>query len=558
MSKEGIKRLGELLLEFSFINELQLKEGIELQKKTDMRIGEILVDLNYIKEDDLIQVLEFQLGIPHINLNNYIINPQIANYIPENIARRHNVIAITQKGKKLLVAMSDPTNLIAIDDIEMSSGFKIEPRIATEKAIKKALNNIYTFAGEDTTEIFASLNDYQKKDEPELDQLKEMVEDAPIVKLANLIIAQAIQMDASDIHIEPQEKDVRIRYRIDGVLSEQMNIPKYSQAALISRMKIIADLDITQRRIPQDGRVEMTAHGIKIDMRVSTLPTVFGEKIVIRLLLKDDNLIDIDRLGFSRGNYKYFKELIDHPHGILLVTGPTGSGKSTTLFAALNHLNTAEKNIMTIEDPVEYQISGVNQVQAMEKAGLTFARVLRAALRQDPDIVMVGEIRDEETAEIAIRAALTGHLVLSTLHTNDAVGSVTRLVDMGIPSYLVASTVIGVVAQRLVRRLCKSCREKYKPETTELKSLAIKEHDTRLYRAKGCKNCNYTGYKGRLAVHEILIIDEKVREMIVKGNTEHEIENYALSANMTSLRQDGNDKVEDGLTSFEELVRVIV
>ena len=432
MEKVKTKRLGELLLDFNYITPKQLEEAIKYQQKTKKRLGEVLVELNYVQPDDLIQVLEFQLGVPHVKLSNYIFNPQLASYIPEHIARRHNVVALEKKGDKLLVAMSDPTNIVAIDDIEMTSGLKVEPRIATAQEITRAITQVYAFGEEDTTDIIASLDiEFQTDDEPEIDELQEMVEDAPIVRLANHIISQAIQMNASDIHIEPMENEVRIRYRIDGVLNEIMTAPKYTQSALISRLKIIADLDITKRRVPQDGRISVNMGGMKIDLRVSTLPTVFGEKVVIRLLTKDTSLINIEKLGFSRNNLNRFKNLIERPHGILLVTGPTGSGKSTTLSAALNYLNSPEKNIITIEDPVEYQLHGINQVQANPQVGLDFASALRSILRQDPDIVMVGEIRDEETARIAIRAALTGHLVLGTLHTNDAVSSITRLVDMG-------------------------------------------------------------------------------------------------------------------------------
>lgn len=559
MEKVKTKRLGELLLDFNYITPKQLEEAIKHQQKTNKRLGEALVELNYVQPDDLIQVLEFQLGVPHVKLRNYIFNPQLATYIPEHIARRHNVIALEKKGDKLLVAMSDPTNVVAIDDIEMTSGLKVEPRIATSEEIARAITQVYTLGDEDTTELIASLDiEFQADDEPELDQLKEMVEDAPIVRLANHIISQALQMNASDIHIEPMENEVRVRYRIDGVLTEIMTTPKYTQAALISRIKIIADLDITKRRVPQDGRISINIGGMKVDLRVSTLPTVFGEKVVIRLLTKDSSLINIEKLGFSKNNLNRFKDLIERPHGILLVTGPTGSGKSTTLSAALNYLNSPEKNIITIEDPVEYQLHGINQVQANPKAGLDFASALRSILRQDPDIVMVGEIRDEETARIAVRAALTGHLVLSTLHTNDAVSTITRMVDMGIEPYLVASTVIGVVAQRLIRRVCGSCKERHEPSTDEMVLLKEMNEMDRLYRAVGCNKCGSTGYRGRIAVHEVLVVDDKIKELIVRGANEPEIQDYCVKNGMTSLVMDGIDKYRQGITTYEELVRVLV
>ncbi|MEJ6950054.1 type II secretion system ATPase GspE [Natronospora cellulosivora (SeqCode)] len=557
MAAQHYKKLGELLVDFNFISPAQLEDAIKHQKESDKRLGEILIELNYVSADDLIQVLEFQLGVPHVKLSNYIFDPQLAHFIPEHLAKRHNVIALEKKGNRLLVAMSDPSNLLAIDDLEMTSGLKIEPRIAILEEIKTAINQVYSIGEEDTTDIIASLDDYQSSDEPELDKLKEMVEDAPIVKLTNRIITQALQARASDIHIEPQENGVRIRYRIDGVLREIMKTPKYSQAALISRLKIIADLDITKRRIPQDGRIAITVNEIKVDLRVSTLPTVFGEKVVIRLLTKDSNLINIEKLGFNDNNVQRFKGLIEQPHGILLVTGPTGSGKSTTLFAALNNLNSPEKNIVTVEDPVEYQIGGVNQIQANKKTGLTFASALRSILRQDPDIVMVGEIRDEETARIAVRASLTGHLVLSTLHTNDAASSITRLIDMGIEPYMAASTIIGVVAQRLIRRLCKSCKVSYEPSADEL-TLLKGDPEGKFYKAKGCPKCNNTGYKGRIAVHEVLIVDEKLKEYISKDAGEQTLKNYSKEHGMTTLMEDGIAKFRQGITSYEEIIRVLI
>ncbi|MFP4016717.1 MAG: type II secretion system ATPase GspE [Halanaerobiales bacterium] len=558
MAKKSFKKLGELLVDFNFITYEQLEDAIEHQRTTNKRLGEVLVEMGYVQPDDLIQVLEFQLGVPHVRLSNFIFNPDLANYIPEHLAKRHNVIALEKKQDKLLVAMSDPTDVVAIDDIEITSGLKIEPRIATDEEIAKAINQVYSIGEEDTTEIIASLDDYQSHDEPELDQLREMVEDAPIVKLTNHIISQALQMSASDIHIEPQEKQVRVRYRIDGVLREIMTTPKYTQAALISRIKIIADLDITKRRIPQDGRIAISVGELRVDLRVSTLPTIFGEKVVIRLLTKDSSLINLDKLGFSDNNITRFKGLIEQPHGILLVTGPTGSGKSTTLFAAMNYLISPEVNIVTIEDPVEYQLNGINQIQANHKVGLDFASALRSILRQDPDIVLVGEIRDEETARIAVRAALTGHLVLSTLHTNDAVSSISRLIDMGIEPYMVASTVVGIMAQRLIRRLCKSCKVHYQPSAEELIVIGEDSESNKFYKPQKCSKCSNTGYKGRIAVHEVLVFDKMIKQMIVNGANEQEIKDYCVENGMTTLLQDGIGKFKQGVTSYEELVRVLV
>ena len=557
MAREKVKKLGELLIEFKYITREQLQKALDHQKNNDERLGDVLLDLGYISENDLVEVLEFQLGVERADLSKYVIDPSLAKFIPENIAQRYNAVPISKDGDTLKVAMSDPSDLLAIDDMEMTSNLRVKPLIATKSEISKVMSQIYESV-EDSSDVFESLDYYKsEEDEPELDELKKMVEDAPIVRLTNMIINQAIQKRASDIHIEPQENIVRIRYRIDGVLREHMTAPKYTQAALVSRIKIIADLDITKRRVPQDGRIAMNVRGLSIDMRVSTLPTVNGEKVVIRILTKDESLVNMENLGFTDHNLRRFENLITQPHGIILVTGPTGSGKSTTLIAALNELNDVEKNIVTIEDPVEYQLAGINQVHAKEKVGLSFASTLRSILRQDPDIIMVGEIRDEETAQIAVRAALTGHLVLSTLHTNDSVSSVTRLVDMGIPPYLVASTVIGAMAQRLVRRLCNNCKEAYEAGIEEREFMDLEEGTT-LYRAKGCSKCSDTGYKGRMAVQEILTVDDKVEKMIVQGSDEIDIKEYAETQGMVDLKHDGIEKVKQGLTSYQELARVIV
>jgi type IV pilus assembly protein PilB len=558
MSPKSKKRIGDLLLEYNYITQKQLEDALEAQKEMDMRLGQVLTELGYISEEELTDALEMQLKIPRVNLNNHLLNSHLSQYISENVARRHHAIPYDVEGNTLKVAIQDPTDLVAIENIEVNSGMKVDIAIATHTEIMNAINQIYSLVDTDTSEIFESLDQYNEiNSEPEIDQLRQMVEDAPIVRLTNLIITQALQKQASDIHIEPLKNSLRVRYRVDGILHEELTVPKHSQAALISRLKIIADLDITKRRIPQDGRVQMTFKSMQIDMRVSTLPTIYGEKVVIRLLNRDDSLLDINKLGFRKENRERFNRLIKKPYGILLATGPTGSGKSTTLFAALSEINSPTKNIVTIEDPVEYQLDGVNQVQANNAAGLTFAKTLRSILRQDPDIVMVGEIRDEETAEIAIRAALTGHLVLSTLHTNDASSALTRLLDMGVPGYLVASTVMGVIAQRLVRKLCPECREAYEPGIEEKKFLDD-QSVTKLWRPSGkvCDKCT-NGYKGRVAIHEVLEVDSKMEEMIAEGANEPEIERYARENGMASLLTDGKEKLKEGITSYQELVSVI-
>ncbi|RCW61204.1 GspE/PulE family protein [Halanaerobium sp. ST460_2HS_T2] len=553
------KKIGDLLLEYNYITPRQLEDALSAQDEMDMRLGQVLTELGYISEEDLTDALEIQLNIPRVHLNNYLINAHLSQYISENIARRHHAVPYDVEDDTLKVAIQDPTDLVAIENIEVNSGMKVDIAIATHSEIMKAVNQIYSLVDTDTSEIFDRLDQYnQINEEPEIDQLRQMVEDAPIVRLTNLIITQAIQKQASDIHIEPLKNTLRVRYRVDGILHEELTVPKHSQAALISRLKIIADLDITKRRIPQDGRVQMTFKSMQIDMRVSTLPTIYGEKVVIRLLNRDDSLLDINKLGFRSDNRERFNRLIKKPYGILLATGPTGSGKSTTLFAALSEINSPTKNIVTIEDPVEYQLDGVNQVQANTSTGLTFAKTLRSILRQDPDIVMVGEIRDEETAEIAIRAALTGHLVLSTLHTNDASSAITRLLDMGLPDYLVASTVIGVVAQRLVRKLCPDCKEAYQPGVEERKFLGDPNVE-KLWRPSSdtCKKCT-DGYKGRIAIHEVLEINDDMEEMIAEGANELEIKKYARENNMKSLLDDGKQKLKEGITSYQEVVSSII
>ncbi|MFW5995915.1 MAG: GspE/PulE family protein [Halanaerobiaceae bacterium] len=556
MLKSKSKKLGEILLELEYINQKQLDETITRREKSQKRIGEIMLDLGFINEGELSKALEHQLGITQVDLNYYNLSSELIQYIPENMARHYNIIPLEVNEDHIKVAMTDPFDLIAMEDIKLASGFNVKPFIASASEIKQAINRLYAVADSEANEIFNTLLEKQESsqelNDPELEQ---GINDAPIVRLTNIIIGQAIQLRASDIHVEPGPKNVRVRYRIDGVLRENMTVPKYSQAPLISRIKIIADLDITKRLIPQDGRIHFNYRGEEINMRVSSLPAIHGEKLVIRLLTQNHQLLEIKNLGFSENNFHLFRDLIDRPHGIILTTGPTGSGKSTTLFAALNSLNSSTQNIITVEDPVEYQIEGINQIQARTKVGLTFARTLRSILRQDPDIIMVGEMRDEETSQIAVRAALTGHLVLSTLHTNDAISSITRLLDMGIPSYLVASTINGIIAQRLVRKLCPECKQEYNPGPVEKQALDLADTDT-IFKPGKCKQCNDIGYRGRLAIQEILMLDETVKEMIVKGNSENEIKKYAKNNGLITLRQDGINKVKNGLTSYEEIMRI--
>lgn len=565
MAAQNRKKLGELLVDHEYISREQLQEALDILKNTDKKIGEILVELGYVKEKDLIEVLEFQRGIPHADLDKYFFDPSLAELIPENIARRYLAVPIEKSDQgKLKVVMADPTDLVAVDDIEMLSNLSVVPLYGAPNQIRASIDRLYGNDDIDISNIFedfnleeiADVSDNQDEEIYEEEELREMVDEAPIIKLANYIISKAYQKGASDIHIEPEDDKIRVRFRIDGVLKKEMTAPKSSHRALVSRIKIIANLDITEHRVPQDGRIKMIFKGEKLDMRVSTLPTIKGEKIVIRLLAQNTNLLDLDNLGLSDYNRKKIGQLIKKPNGVLLLTGPTGSGKSTTLFAALNELNSPQINMVTIEDPVEYQIAGINQVQAKEKSGLTFAKTLRSILRQDPDIIMIGEMRDQETAEIAVRSALTGHLVFSTLHTNDAVSSITRLIDMGLAPYLVAASLNGVVAQRLVRRLCPHCKEKRKIEKTDLKYLNDPDIEE-AYFAVGCEKCNNTGYDGRLAIQEIFEIDSQVKEMISDNLAKEKIAEYAKSKGMVTLKEDGVAKIKAGETDVSELERII-
>lgn len=554
-------KLGTMLKEFDFITDEQLKEALEIQKTKhrDLRLGEILVDLGYLDENDLIQVLEFQMGVPHADLKKYALDPGLATILPESLARRYLAVPLELNGNKLRVALADPANVVALDDIRKATKHSIEPLIASQKEIKRAISRLYISSGPKAEEVMRSLQSHETPVEEELlliNDIDDEVEDAPVVRLANLIINQAIQERASDIHVEPWNELVKIRYRVDGILIDRMTVPKANQAALLSRLKIMANLDISERRKPQDGRINIKRGDIEWDMRVSTLPTMYGEKMAIRIL--DRMAIpSLDSLGFTEENEAIIRDAIKNPHGIFLVTGPTGSGKSTTLFSALKELNKPQVNITTVEDPIEYVLPGVNQVQANPRIGVTFANVLRSMLRQDPDIIMVGEIRDNETAGIAVNAALTGHLVVSTLHTNDAPSAVTRLVEMDVEPFLVGTTVVGIMAQRLVRRVCPNCRQKV--ELTEEEKIFLANNNFQLdfqYIGKGCSRCNHSGYRGRMGVHEILRMDRKLRQLTSKNANAEQIRDAALEGGMKTLLMDGLEKVRGGFTSLEEVLKV--
>ncbi|NLY89012.1 MAG: Flp pilus assembly complex ATPase component TadA [Firmicutes bacterium] len=558
----GKKRLGDLLVATGYITPEALREVISEQSRTGERLGRILVNKGYITEQSLIEALEFQLGIPHVVLAKRKIPPEVLAAVPERIAKQYKVFPVERKGNRLVLGMLDPTDVMVLDNLRLLLNMEIQPVIVTEEDLERALSKYYGIQ-ETVAEVFRDLDiEFEEEKREEEPAAEALVEDAPIVRLVNLIISQAVKERASDIHLEPSEEELVVRYRVDGMLRRVMTSPKNTQAAIISRVKIISGMNIAEKRLPQDGRIQLRVEGIPVDIRVSSIPTVHGEKVVMRLLYKTGVLMKMERLGFLPEMLEKFRSIYRQPHGIILVTGPTGSGKSTTLCAVLNELNSPEVNIMTVEDPVEYQIPGVNQVQVNQKAGLTFTTALRSFLRQDPDIIMVGEIRDTETARIATQAALTGHLVLSTLHTNDAPSSITRLIDMEIEPFLVASTVIGVIAQRLVRGVCNGCKEQYRLTPMDPFYRSVRENlpdhpDEELifYRGKGCHQCNGTGYVRRLAIHEVLLLDQQLRALISRDVPAGAIKEEAVKAGMKTLFQDGLLKALQGKTTLEEVVR---
>ncbi|MEC5187214.1 type IV pilus assembly protein PilB [Geobacillus thermodenitrificans] len=549
--KQERKRLGDLLVEAGLITKEQLAEALR-ERVPGQKLGDALLQRGYITEQQLIEVLEFQLGIPHVSLYRYPIDPKATSLVPKEFARRHMVMPLKVEGERLLVAMADPMDFFVIDDLRLSTGFQIETAIASKDDILRAINKYY-----DIDEVFADFVQASPLEVREDEQADD--DDSPIVRLVNQILQLAVEQRASDIHIDPQETKVLIRYRIDGLLRTERALPKHMQSMLTARIKILANMDITEHRIPQDGRMKMDIDFHPVDLRVSTLPTVYGEKIVMRVLDLGAALNDIHKLSFNSVNLERFIRLIERPNGIVLITGPTGSGKSSTLYAALNHLNREEVNIITIEDPVEYQIEGVNQIQVNPNVGLTFAQGLRSILRQDPNIIMVGEIRDRETAEVAIRASLTGHLVLSTLHTNDALSTITRLIDMGIEPFLVATSLVGVVSQRLVRRVCRDCQETYEPTKREKEIFARRGIEVQtLARGRGCPMCNMTGYRGRLAIHELLVVTDEMRRVILNNEPFSKLRELAIQSKMIFLLDDGLLKVKQGITTLEEVLKVAI
>ena len=557
--------IGEICVARGWVTAEQVRQAADIQRQSNARFGRILVEMGAITEQQLSQALAEQWGLRYVDLTEMTLDPEVARLIPSYLARRHAVVAIGREGDRLVVAMSDPSNVVAIDDIRLLTGLEVELAISSGPHIDGAQSLVYGGGG-DIDEILTrtglepEVTEGERADETNLENLRSAVEEAPIIRAVNQILSQAIQSGASDIHIEPQRTEVKVRLRIDGVLQDVMAPPKSVQAPLISRIKILADMDIAERRLPQDGHIHIKADGKEYDLRVSSLPTVLGEKVVLRVLDQSTTKVGLHDIGFTSRLLTTWESLITKPYGFLLVTGPTGSGKTTTLYTSLARINTPERNIVSVENPVEYQISRVNQVQVNPKVGLTFASGLRTILRQDPDVVLIGEIRDRETAEIAVQASMTGHLVLSTVHTNDAPSAVVRLRDMGIEPFLITSSLIGVLAQRLVRVICAKCKEAYAPPADALKRLGVdmgNGEDVRLFRGRGCDACRKTGYKGRIGVFELMVMNDRLRSLAVTGAPTEQLRDAAIEEGMRTLKQDAIQKVLEGVTTFEEMLRVV-
>ncbi len=562
------ERLLEALRDSKLLTKEQLLEAVEIQKTQGGNLGAILLKKGFIKEKDLAILLSSSLNLPMLNLSRFSINPDVVKLIPEKIAKQYHVMPVSIMGDNLTLCMADPLNIFAIDDIKVLTSYNIDPVISTDKEIEDAIHNYY---GAESTQLAQILQEVKDADENEpievanteeegvvdIEEATKQSKVAPIVKVVNLMVVEALESRVSDIHVEPQEKSLRIRYRVDGALREAFSLPKKDQNAIITRLKIMSGLDITEWRIPQDGRFRIRMRDKEVDFRVSILPTNHGGKIVMRALDKSSLSIGLDKLGYLPQPLKLFEQAIIKPYGMILVTGPTGSGKSTTLYSIITQLNTHEKNIVTIEDPVEYQVDGITQIQVNPSIEFTFSTGLRSILRQTPDIVLIGEIRDFETADIAIKASLTGQLLFSTLHTNDACGAITRLINMGVEPFLVASSLIAVAAQRLCRKICENCKEPYEVTPAVLKRLDIKTRkDAVFYHGKGCSKCNNTGYLGRMGTLEVLLIDDEIRDLIVKGKSSDEIKEYAIAHGMNSLRENAFKKAVSGLTTIEEVLRI--
>ncbi len=560
------RKLGEVLIETGLINVEHLKDALKTQRDTGKRLGDLLVEKKYISEEEMALALALQLKIEYIDLNEYTIESRILEIIPRETATRFTCVGINISNNLLEVAMADPLDLNMIKDLQFVTGYKIKPAISTASQIQDILQKHYNPV-KSLSEVTSEFENDEimefLPDEKGIDEDPHTVEefkDSPFVKMVDLIIRNAIKRGASDVHIEAQENHVRVRNRIDGVLQDSMpKLPKWTQPIIISRIKVLGGMDISERRLPQDGRIKVRSKSMSVDLRVSTLPTYYGEKAVIRILNKDETSLRIKDLGFIPRSHTTIRNFINQPQGMILITGPTGSGKTSSLYACMSEVISEEINIITVEDPVEYELHGINQVQINEKVGLTFPSVLRSILRQDPNVIMIGEIRDKETAEIALQAALTGHLVLSTLHTNDAPSAVTRLVDIGMPPYLITSSILGVVAQRLVRKICPNCKEEYIPEQEILSRVSLSRDNLpfKFYRGAGCNNCGQVGYKGRTLIDEVMVMGHKIRELIHASASVDIIREAAIATGMTTLGVSGMKKVEAGITTIDEVLKAV-
>jgi len=561
------ERIGELLVKENMLSSEQLRKAREEAASQGERLGSQITALGFMDENELTEFVAKQYGVPSINLEDFEIEAEVLSLIPEEVATKHNVVPVNRAGSTLILATADPSNIFALDDIKFLTGYNIQPVVASEEAIRSAIETYYNGPDEDLLDdVMAGFDDegidfVSGEEEEDTGQMAKEADDAPVVKLVNLILTDAIKKSASDIHIEPYEKSFRVRYRIDGVLYEVMKPPLKLKNALTSRVKIMSELDIAERRLPQDGRIKLKmGKGREMDFRVSVLPTLFGEKIVLRLLDKSNLQLDMTKLGFEQSQLDHFQKSIHLPFGMVLVTGPTGSGKTTTLYSALSELNQSSENLSTAEDPVEFNLGGINQVQMHEDIGLNFAAALRSFLRQDPDIIMVGEIRDFETAEISVKAALTGHMVLSTLHTNDAPSTINRLLNMGIEPFLVASAVNCIVAQRLGRRICSECvADDPEVEHHQLIDAGLSEEEVKSFKPKvgqGCGNCSDTGFKGRVAIYEVMVMTDSLKEFVLNGASGAEIKREAIRGGMVTLRRSALNMMLDGVTTLSEVFRV--
>jgi len=560
----GKKRLGELLVEAGLLSEQELTRALTEQRTRRGKLGDMIVALGLASETDIAQVLSMQLGITLIDLQNTPVEPQAIELIGEKVARKHLIVPVAIEQKELHIAMADPLSFEAFEDVRFASGYTIKPFLATRTDILWAIDQHYHLGSSLSTivkdiaeeRMVEVVGESRESDGKDVEDLRKKSEAAPVIRMVNLIIAEAAEHGASDIHFEPTRTTLQIRHRVDGLLHKTMDLPKWVQGAVISRVKIMAKMDIAEKRLPQDGRIGVRIGGRNLDLRISTVPANYGEKVVIRILDSANAGISLDAMGLTAVELATMEEIISRPQGIVLVTGPTGSGKTTTLYGILNRIKSVEENITTIEDPIEYELGGINQVAVQEKIGLTFPAMLRAMLRQDPDIIMVGEMRDAETAAIAVQAALTGHLVFSTIHTNSCVATVTRLRDLGIPSYLIATTIVGLVAQRLVRTICKKCRVKTEPTERDILRLGLKPN-VPVFRGEGCPACGGTGYKGRAGIFEILLLTQPIRDLIAANATENELRQAAISRGMVTLGRNALQKVVAGGTTVDEVFRVV-